>query len=131
MGRQKLSGPVNYSLPHPNWHISIREYPSGPRKIYMNASGKIAQSIRQTHVFEEGKKSRGIIDDLQSSKSPEIKPTVTMTQISPKLRIMAHMFDILSPKLRAGQVFTRSEAAMMRPELVGPATENLRSASIL
>lgn len=121
-----FAGPIDKSKPHPGWKPIIRQYASGARKIYTNDAGKIAKSIPQTHRLSQNLCTQSLVES--SIPKAEILPSIV--QVSPKLRIMARMFDIPTPFLRERNILTRSSAIVMASGAIGGATEDLRSASI-
>ena len=129
-----VEGGHDYSGPHPNWQSIVREYPSGPRRVYINSAGRIAQSIPQTWKMELPPIDREeAIKTLRATEhlSPRIVSSAPIVQISPRLRIMANIFDIPSPQLRVNNITSRAEAIIMQPEIFGSTTECLRDASII
>ena len=121
-----FAGPIDKSKPHPGWKPIIRQYASGARKIYTNDAGKIAKSIPETHRLSQNLCTQSLVES--SIPKAEILPSIV--QVSPKLRIMARMFDIPTPFLRERNILTRSSAIVMASGAIGGATEDLRSASI-
>jgi hypothetical protein len=106
----------------------MRQYPSGARKVYVNSSGKVAQSIPQTYKFEDPIPSSP--DKGQIISNPELSGPI-IPPISPKLRLLAHALEIPTPLLRDNKIFERSSAANMSDGALGASTSALKEASLI